>query len=215
MIFLKKYIILPLLVLILIIEIILPNGLDIIQKLFSIIASFSLFIALAGYLYKKRQDEILAAIDQISFFRQEIIPAHDRLVKEIRKKDPSFLPSYIVGFDFKKYSKEATSQRKVNELLDADGIRSIFNQQIEIFNMIEEFSLKVEYLNTKSHPSLICIKDAFIKTMEENAYSFFIKRAEVGNTIYSTTFKLYNLWEKEVDRTNPGGRIKAFLATFS
>jgi hypothetical protein len=49
-------------------------NLDVLQKIVSIFGSLSLLVALAAYLYKKNQDNTIAALEQVTFFRNEIIP---------------------------------------------------------------------------------------------------------------------------------------------
>lgn len=71
-------------------------NLDIIQKLFSIIGASSLGVALAVYFYNKNKDKTVAAIEQISFVRTEIIPKWDVISKLIRNKNPRYMFSRIL-----------------------------------------------------------------------------------------------------------------------
>lgn len=66
-----------------------------VQSLFSIIGSSSNSLALLTYLYKKKQDGLLATVDQITFFREKIIPEWDKLLKQIIQKHPQFVLSRI------------------------------------------------------------------------------------------------------------------------
>ncbi len=76
-------------------------GIDFLQKIFSIVGALSLVVALSAYLYKKRQDETLATIGQITFFREKIIPEWDKIQKAIRDKDSKYWFSRIVIDEYK------------------------------------------------------------------------------------------------------------------
>ena len=74
--------------------------LDVVEKLFSIIGSFSLLIAIFTYFSKKKQDETLAAIDQVLFFREKVILEWDKVSKWIKSKQPKYSFSRIILNDY-------------------------------------------------------------------------------------------------------------------
>ena len=198
-------------------------SLDMLQKIFSIIGSFSLGIALAAYLYNKNKDKTMAAIEQVSFIRTEIIPKWSDLSKIIRKKNPRFMFSRIMldvlTLEFmekqKKYSRNFHDQLSIFlnspgtslELLDSQ----ILDQQIFLFNMLEEFALRVMHFKTIQHPALDSVRDLFVEVIEKNAVALiFIREVIVGRPIYSTALELYNFWKNDADRTHIIERLKKY-----
>ncbi len=55
-----------------------------------------------------------------------------------------------------------------------DGV--IVDQQIFLLNMIEEFSLRVEHLNTQQHPALSSVQAPFVDMVEKNAVALIFIR---------------------------------------
>jgi len=188
-------------------------GLDGLQKLYSAIGSLSILLALASYWYKKDQDTIIAAIEQVSFFRKEIIPEYDELTKFIKYRNKNYLFTRIeldestIDFIKKKSPKESLAQINVsiqpnNEVLD---------KQIILFNILEELALKIIHFKTQEHEALNSIKSSFVQIIEQNAAALLFEKDIVnGNNIYSQTLFIYNLWKDEIDRTSIDDRVKKF-----
>lgn len=176
------------------------------------VGSFSIGLALLTYLYKKRQDELLATIDQITFFREKIIPEWDKLQKQIKQKDPSFVFSRIrlmkptiedIRRDFPENFK-----RQISEFLDSqknypdiylDG--PILDGHITLLNMLEEFSLRAINLKTSKNLAFISLHNAFIEIVENNAVSLiFMRDIKTCNPIYSGILKLYISWVNKIKK---------------
>ena len=192
-------------------------NLDVLQKIFSIIGSFSLGIALFTYIYKKTQDKNIAAIEQIAFFRKEIIPEWESVANELKSKNKKYMFSRIkldeptIEFMRKKdYSINFQDQTAIflNNLncpkIDPKIWDSkILDLQIKLFNMIEEFSLRVYHFETSRHQALNSVRAAFVEIIEKNAAALiFVRDIVVGNPIYSKTLLLYSLWKEDVNRSS-------------
>ena len=65
-------------------------GLNTLQEIVSIFSSLSIAVAFATYIYTKRQDKTTTAIEQISFFRKEIIPQYNKFANSIHSENPSY-----------------------------------------------------------------------------------------------------------------------------
>jgi len=187
-------------------------NLETLQKLFSIIGSSSLGVALAAYFYKKKQDKDVAAIDQISFFREKIIPEWDKVSKIFREKNPRYIFSQIrlneftIAFMRKHYSRIFKNQLNMffndietnSEIWDA----KVLDPEIILFNMLEEFSLKVLQFKTYQHQALNSVRAAFVDIIEKNAVALiFIRDIIAGDNIYFATLQLYDFWKKDINRT--------------
>ena len=187
--------------------------LDTLQKLFSILGSLSLGVALAAYFYKKNQDKDIAAIEQISFFRREIIPEWDKVSKILRSKNSSYIFSRIrlkefsIEFMREHYPKNFKDQLNIffndpgdssKDLWDAN----ILDPQVVLFNMLEEFALRVLHFKTNNHQALNSVRNAFIEIIEKNAVALiFVRDIVTGNPIYSATLQLYLSWNQNLSRT--------------
>lgn len=196
--------------------------LDILQKIFGIVGSLSLGIALTTYFYKKTQDKNIAAIEQIAFFRKEIISEWEFVANKIKSKNKKYMFSRIefnepiIKSMREKYSINFQDQTAIflnnlNDLkIDSEIWDSgILDSQIKLFNMLEEFSLRVYHFKTDQHQALNSVRSAFVEIIEKNATALiFVRYIIAGNPIYSTTLSLYNSWKESVNRPNMLSVIK-------
>jgi hypothetical protein len=189
-------------------------NLDEIQNLFSIVGSLSIGVALLTYFYKKKQDELFATIDQITFFREKIIPEWSMVQRCISEKNPDFVTSRIdlqnPTIDFIKREFSVNFKRQLEVFFDnqrnypeiwIDGI--ILDKHILFLNMLEEFSLRVVSLKTDKNSTLKAIHATFIEIVERNAVALlFMREVKAGNQIYSTTLSLYKSWQAKTDKVS-------------
>jgi len=191
------------------------------SSLFSIISSLSIGVAIVAYFYQKNKDEFSAAIDQISFFRQDIInEAGQQALNKIRQKEPNFVISRISLAEPSLEIIKAKFLVNFNRQLDVffkiqdNGLISldseVLNSQVFLLNMLEEFSLRVIHLNTINNPALKPLHGTFIELVEQNAVALlFMRDIKVGQSIYVEILKLYNMWRDDSENQN---LIKNLLA---
>jgi len=179
--------------------------LDILSKIFSIIGTSTIGLALATYFYKKRQDQLLATIDQITFFREKIIPEQSSVSRSIKAKFPNFVFSRIdltdTSIDSLRKKYEYNFERQLSAFFDHKSkypdieIHDILDKQVLLLNMLEEFSLRVIHLKTINNPALESLHNAFIEIIEHNAVALvFMRDIKTQNPIYSNVLRLYNAW---------------------
>jgi hypothetical protein len=190
--------------------------LDFLQKISSILGSFSLVVAVLTYFYKKKQDNTLAAIDQIVFFREKIIIEWDKTSKIIKENDPKYWFSRIRLDDYSLESIRESKQKnfynqlsiffdatKLDPVTNCTGIKNVFDKQISVLNMLEEFSLRVKHFSTQKHLALESIRAAFVQIVEQNAVAILFEREIIANnSIYSNVLELYSTWKNNFDKTN-------------
>ncbi len=187
--------------------------LNIIQTVAAVVASISVLFAFLAYRNSKIKDSRAAAIDQVSFFRKDIIPLHDNFINSVREtEDKNYIFSRIrldrptienMIEDFKEDSKKQV------ELLKKENYLS---KQTSILNMLEELALKIKHYETKKHPALNSIKTPFVMLVEISAVTLIYQREIVtGLPTYSTILEIYNEWKDLVDRRNPEERQKEVL----
>ena len=188
----------------------LSQRLDNIGKLFGIFGSFSLVIALFTYFYKRSQDNLLATVDQITFFREKVISEWDSTQKHIREKNSDFVFSRIelvepdISIIKNKFSVNFNRQFSIffnSEKIIEDSL--ILDKHIILLNLLEEFSLRVIHSKTIENPAFKSLHNAFVEIVEGNAVALlYMRDVKVGNSIYSTTLNLYNVWKKRSIKTN-------------
>ncbi|MFA6077424.1 MAG: hypothetical protein WC724_00155 [Candidatus Paceibacterota bacterium] len=197
-------------------------GLNEIQSLFSIAGSLSIGVALLTYFYKKKQDELFATIDQITFFREKIILEWDEVQRYIKERNPGFISSRISlqnqTIDFIRKEFSVNFNRQLAIFFDAeknypdiwmDG--TVLDKHILFLNMLEEFSLKVIYSKTDENPAFESIHNTFVEIVEKNAVALlFMREVKAGNQIYSTILSLYKSWQKKTDKVSFIKNLESF-----
>lgn len=191
------------------------SGLDTLQKIFSIVGSLSVAIIIASYFYNKKQNEISVAADQITFFREKIIPEWDKVIKIIKEKEPTYwfsrieLDEYAIEYIRKKFSRNFNNQLSIffdNSKTDwTKWIDSpILDKQIYLLNMLEEFSLRANHFNTQQHSALSSVHFIFVELVEKNAVALLFMRDIIvaDNSVYSNTLSLYNSWKNKTKKSN-------------
>ena len=191
-------------------------SLDNIQKVFSIIGSLSLGVAVITYFYNKNQDETTAALDQVNFFREKIILENDKLIRAIKTKNDKYIFSQI---DLNKCNTVADIRkefsvnygRQLSIFYEASKVESeafididILDKHIFLLNMLEEFSLKVIHFKIVQSPVLCPVHAAFINAIEQNAVALFYMRDinSYDHRYYSNILSLYKLWKNKVGKLN-------------
>ncbi|MDO8452252.1 MAG: hypothetical protein Q7S79_00715 [bacterium] len=191
--------------------------LDSFQKVTNIIGSISIFIALATYFYGKEKDKKNLVIEQVSFFRKEVILEGDGFIKLVRsKRGESFVFSRVrldeptIESANKNYRKESKEQIKLLRELKT------LPEQTQLLNILEEFALRVLHGGTENYSALNALKSPYIELVEINAVVLLQQREFfTGNQSFLNTLKLYALWSSDIDRRTPEQRIREFNAKFS
>lgn len=181
------------------------------EKIFSIIGSLSLGVALFTYFYKKKQDEMLATIGQITFFREKIIPEWESVVKAIKAKDVN-KQYWFSRIEINKHDlasiKEERSRNFENQLkIFFDSTQedqslwldeALLSKQVFLLNLLEEFSLTISHFKINEQTALNSVKGAYVEIIEKNAVALlFMKDVLVGDhTIYQTALSLYDSWKE-------------------
>lgn len=185
---------------------------DFLQKIFSIIGSSSIGLALLAYLYRKKQDGLLATVDQITFFREKIIPEWDKLLKQIIQKHPQFVLSRVSlknpTIECVKKELPINFERQISIFYDPQKnypdiyLDPILDGHVLLLNMLEEFSLRVTHLKTAKNQAFGSVYSAFVEIVECNAVALlFMRDVKTCNPIYSAVLELYKSWQKEVKKT--------------
>ncbi|OGJ01459.1 hypothetical protein A3G98_00915 [Candidatus Nomurabacteria bacterium RIFCSPLOWO2_12_FULL_37_8] len=182
-----------------------------IQSLFSIVGSLSIGVALLTYFYKKQQDKVLATIEQVVFFREQIITEWTKVSQSIVNKNPKYMFSHIkiknIQDNIEDLKKEFSFNFKdqLDIFFNSNSLSQdqILNEQIMFLNMLEEFSLRVNHLGTQKHPALESVCDTFVSLIEMNTVAlFYMRNIRSNNKNYSAILNLYESWRDIFQKPN-------------
>jgi hypothetical protein len=177
-----------------------------IQLVFACVAFASIFIAAKKYLFDISAAKTSAAIDQVSFFRSEIIESHIAFFDDLKDKNQKMSRIRMDEFDLaqiiKKNENAAIGQMRIT------NNPAYFRKCVSFLNLLEEFALRVFHHDVQNHHAMRSLKAPFVEVVEYNVIGLLrIREIEVGAPTYDTVIKLYNEWKDDIDRRTPKERM--------
>lgn len=194
-----------------------PEKLDLINTISNVVVAVSASVALFTYFYNRRKDNVLAVVDQVSFFREKVLAEVDKYIKFVRAKDPDYIFSRI-SLDSPDI-KVIREKHKIEVAEQIDLIKTygdeLFSLQVSSLNLAEELSLRIIYSKTINHKAFNSIKPVFVQLVEMSALILMQERDVItGNEVYSAILELYNKWKDNVDRSSPEERTQKILDSY-
>lgn len=189
--------------------------LDILEKIAQIITVVAIFIALKEYRYRRKRDLVLATAEQIAFFREKVIPKTNELISHVRKITPDYVFNRIrlVPPDLNTIRRDNFDfGKKQADLLKNE---ETFFLYIDLLNLLEEISWRIIHSETSKHEALNSVKHLFVAAVEMSAVVLLMQREILtGESSFSGTLKLYDLWKDSVDRLTPQERLNNLSKRF-
>lgn len=179
-----------------------------IQAYASLLTAASVFIALISYIYNKNRNHCIVAIEQITFFRKEIIPINMEFTKKVRdiKGEDYKFSRIVLSTPTILYTKDKFLDESKKQLDVISDCKTEFTE-VSILNMLEEMCLKLIHFKVINHPGMNCLKASFCEIVEIHAIELLMQREVVaGNSTYSSILKIYKKWYKTIDRKTPEER---------
>lgn len=185
-----------------------------------IVVAITACIAICQFLYTKKRDRVISSVNEINFFRTQIMPAYEDFVDKIKtsQNNPSFIfpkITNISNFDVESIKSQgddvvlAQFNPIKESVLKDNRLERVY---LDVFNKLEEFSLRVLYLKISKHESMNCVIDAYI-TMVESTISYLITiRVGAGKNSFTGIERLYHLWKLKADRRSTEERLKSIKA---
>lgn len=189
-----------------------------------IFTAIGIFLAYLSYDHQRRTDDAKFIMEQVGFYRKEIITLYDSLAKEILSFDKTYtskdgfprpsapLEELSIKYWYDNFPEIANKQKNLvlNEIKQRQiSDRRVESGQISLLNSLEDFALKVVYCGTANHPALNSIKTGFIQLVEENLSTMF--RLElIQGAPYLGIKNLYKQWKNEADHRNTAERVRMF-----
>lgn len=180
-----------------------------ISQFATVVASFSVIIAVIEYSSKAKKDQMLSSFEQVSTFRKEVIKLVNEFTSLVEKdkKDYIFSRVNLNTPDI----KSVIYDQRLDAEKQADLIREnpkFYNAQIQILNSVEELSIKILYLKIENHEILNPIKNSFIYTLEICAVALLIqKQIFSGASVFQNSLNLYKKWVVDTDNRRPEERL--------
>ncbi len=194
-----------------------PETLNLINTIANMVVAISASVALFTYVYNKRKDNILAVVDQVSFFREKVLSSGDLYINYVKAREKNYDFSRITLDipDMKVITeKHSPEVQKQVDLLKKYG-DELFLMQVNHLNIIEELSLRILYSKTLNHKAFNSVKPTFVQLVEMSAYILMHERDILaGNQIYSGTLDLYSKWKDSVDGRSPEERLQEFTKSY-
>lgn len=180
-----------------------------------ILQTSSILIAVFTFLYTTKKDEDVEITNQITIFRETIIPLEGKFLLDLQKyKEPwEYLSFDSYDFDslcrVEEQFKIIAGQYKRSKLFSVDSdIRELSSDEIDVLNMLEEFSIRVFRYKTEGHLSLSSLHSIFVKAVEIHASRiFYVREIEYGEPLFSCTLRLYFLWKDKVSHESLSDRL--------
>lgn len=186
--------------------------LSIIQTIAASIGVIAVVIAVFKYSYDKKKDLNTATIDQIAFFRQEIIIANDNFIKYVRDKKQDYVFSRVqlhtptIEYTRNYFLEESKKQADLVKELNTQSMQTL------ILNSITELALRIKYLGATDHSALNSIKAPFVELVEIHAVILLMQREVfTGGDTYGEVLELYAKWKDQVDRRSQEERINDII----
>lgn len=187
-----------------------------IVQLAEILTCISAVVAVVAFIYQIKRDKTLAAVDQVTFFREKIIPAEElfyRAVRKFKNNDKFNLPQVrfeINNLDLTFVKHDDIDSAKVQANSISFTNEEIMSSLYTLINLLEEFSLRVIHMKCDGHEALNCIHDAFIHVVEETITAILAIQIGSGRKTYNGIFTLYLKWRDVVDRRPLPERMEDF-----
>lgn len=203
------------------IEISLCYGLSVTEQFAQIVIAISALFAAVTYFYQKDHDKSIAIIEQISFFRKEVLPANDSFVLYIRSKYPELIiPAIKLDIPSLKYVRENHHEKgqvqidllkKFNTAEDREKFSML---QVNLLNALEEFSSRVICSKSFIAEELIPVRFSFIQLVEVNVIRLLMMKEIYAPGSYQSIVTLYSSWKDSIDRKTTEERIKEIGESF-
>ncbi len=168
-------------------------------------------IALIGFLYQVNRDKNLSAAELISFFREKVIfekNLYDEKVRAAGGTSYKFEEHWIELEKFKLWWLRTYHREQADKQIEVHKKDTKLNNELlRFFNLLEEFSLRVKYMDLIDHPALASVRAAYISSIEENS-NWILTFVLLTPTGYPGIQELYEHWKKYGERKPEEERLK-------
>ena len=166
-------------------------------------------VALVSFITEQKKRGNIAVLEQVSFFRKEILEDLEQIIQTIRVAKPDFLLPTLRANNLEEFSfiwlyenrNDALSAQ--TSLMPTEGPRVIeLSAVIRLANKLEEFSLQLIHNEVVNHPATTSVQDSFVEMVECFAGS--ILSQKLGRpSYYGGIQSVYMQWKDRVSRESP------------
>ena len=166
-------------------------------------------------LYTRKKDEYAEVSKQIAFYREKVIPHEDKFLRSLANNGDRREYLHFDSDSFDEICKSTESldilkrQYAISVKNSIEGERPVSADEVDVLNMMEEFSIMALQYNTKNHPSLCVLHSIFVLGVEVHASRiFYIREIEHGKPLYNHLLEMYFLWKNKVDNRTVNDRLR-------
>ena len=167
--------------------------------------------ALISFFYQVIRDRDLSATDLIAFFREKIIVEKNEFDLKVNSTNGSiykFQEHWIELEKFELWWLRLHHRSLADKQLEIYKKNSALESEVlKLFNLLEEFSLKVKYMGLINHPALSSVRAAYISIIEENS-NFILTYVLYAPKGYPGIRELYQAWKKYGERDSAETRLE-------
>lgn len=168
-----------------------------------IIIALGVLVAAFTYYYQKDKDSTDAAIEQVSFYRKEIIRAGRELRDHVRKSlnDDKYNFTRIENIpDFSMEWLRMYKRPDSDKQLEPFETKPILQREAEDYiNLLEDLSTQILHTKTIDHPAIFTIRPGFVGEVESLASIIATYRFH-SDDIYNGIIEVYEIWKDKIDR---------------
>ncbi len=195
-----------------------PKMLENLAHIATIIASGTVIVAYLDYRSKKKKENIFSVVEQLNFFRTEVLFTYDLIYTKLLEKNFDLasirIPETLSDFDYIvsriKYKDIFKNQESLNNQPDLES------HVLQLMNQLEEFSWKILLNGTQDELALYAVHGGFVKFVEEFAARILLSRFR-DKKKFEGIYKLYSVWAILISRESTEQmlqRAKREVATF-
>lgn len=158
-------------------------------------------VAVIGYFYQKEKDLYSTTIDQVLFFRKDVLGEYGRLASEVRLQNQNYHFPRIKMDEVSIVAVKKSEPIKSAQQSSMKKTDHIIFLEFSVLNILEELSIRIVYSKSTDHPALNSIKPLFVRVVEENIMNLLTEREIIGDpSTYQTLIDLYCKWRDNVNR---------------
>jgi len=175
-----------------------------------VLAAGAVIVAYLDYRSRKKREDIFSVVEQLNFFRTEILNTSNSIFNKVKKKERDFdfstlsikeaLSTFEFVAEYVHYKAVFERQQKLEE------IEGVEEKIYELANQLEEFSWKVILSETQNEPALSVVRGSYIDLVERNAWHILFSRFD-DEKRFEGVYQLYQLWAKKISRETYAEKI--------
>ncbi|MBX9906661.1 hypothetical protein K2X96_02055 [Patescibacteria group bacterium] len=176
------------------------DWLESLANIATVIAVLAVIVAYVDHRNRVEQEDVRVTLQQLRFFRTEIMNRYSKMLTEMQAKDSKFVfprVGYIEEFTYGwLYDQRREICLKQGNLEEDQNLNK---SSTNLLNEMEEFSWQVILYKTIDSRALYAVHEVFVQLVEEFAHNMLLRRIQ-SEDYYSAIKTIYDSWAPLVER---------------